>query len=59
MSLINKIFLSFLLIIIGSLFLSAQDASKIIKGNITNDANGSLAKVNIYILDSFDGAMRD
>ena len=59
MSLINKIFLSFLLIIIGSLFLSAQDASKIIKGIITNDANGSLAYVNIYILDSFDGAMSD
>ncbi|NNJ53341.1 MAG: TonB-dependent receptor [Ignavibacteriaceae bacterium] len=59
MRLIIRIFLSFLLIIIGSSFLSAQDASKIIKGIITDDANGPLAYVNVYILDSFDGAMSD
>ncbi len=44
---------------IGSSFVSAQDASKIIKGIITDDANGPLAYVNVYILDSFDGAMSD
>jgi len=59
MRLITRIFLSFLLIIIGSTFLSAQDASKTIKGIITNDANEPLAYVNVYILGSFDGAMSD
>ncbi len=59
MSLITKIFLSFLLIINCSSFLSAQDASKTIRGIITDDANGPLAYVNVYILDSFDGAMSD
>jgi hypothetical protein len=59
MRLITKIFLLFLLIINGSSFLSAQDANKTIRGIITDDENGPLAYVNVYILGSFDGAMSD
>jgi len=59
MSLITKIFLSIVFIIIGSSFISAQDASKPIRGIITDEASAPLAYVNVYILDTFDGAMSD
>ena len=59
MNIVTKIFLSIIFLITASSSLSAQEKSKNIRGIITDDANGPLAYVNVFILDSFDGAMSD
>jgi len=59
MSLVTKIFLSIIFVIIASSYLSAQEESITIRGFITDETNAPLAYVNVFILDSFDGAMSD
>ena len=59
MNLAAKIFLLNILLILLSSPFYAQYESKNIKGIITNEANVSLPYVNVFILDSFDGAMSD
>ena len=59
MSLVKKIFISIIFLICASSFLSAQDNSITIRGFITDETNAPLAYVNVYILDTFDGAMSD
>jgi hypothetical protein len=58
MSLAAKILLIMLLFSAAS-YLSAQDKSITIRGSVTDEANVPLAYVNVFILDSFDGAMSD
>jgi hypothetical protein len=57
LNLFKKIFLSIVLTIISSSFLFAQNKSTTISGFIKDEVNIPLAYVNVFILDSFDGAM--
>jgi hypothetical protein len=57
MSLYTKIFSSIILLIVASSYLSAQDEGITIRGSITDETNAPLPYVNVFILDSFDGAM--
>ncbi|MDH3269293.1 MAG: TonB-dependent receptor, partial [Ignavibacteria bacterium] len=59
MNLVTKILLPVIFLIISSSSLFAQIESKIITGIIKDESNVSLAYVNVFLLDSFDGAMSD
>ena len=59
MSLATKILLSITLLFSASLYLFPQDKTIIIRGSVVDVANAPLAYVNVFILDTFDGAMTD